>query len=133
MINLILNHQEEEEMPQILFVLFVAVSLQDKSLEVPGKYACSGTNPNGAYEIAVEVQKSEDNYLFSWNKGTMIGLGIRNGDLISVAFVNRLTGRVGIVVYEVKPGQLAGTWSSGGGKTFKEDCIVGSRQAGKAI
>lgn len=106
-----------------LFLLVAALASQVP--QVLEHYNCQGMSPDGEYQFPLTVKVQGDNYLFSWADDLVIGLGIRQDDYLAVAFVNTLIGKVGVVQYQVRPGQLIGKWAGGGGKVYQELCLGG--------
>lgn len=83
---------------------------------IPGDYACSGTNPNGAgYSCNVKITRSGDTYRFNWviGDGTRYsGSGRLRGRTLTVNW-----GQSAPVIYQVgDDGVLRGTWAHGRGR-----------------
>jgi hypothetical protein len=91
-----------------------------------GKYACSGTNPDGGKYggITVEIRKRGDGYRLTWtgNGGSDEGEGTVVGGELVVTFKGT-SGR-GIVVYRIEnEGRLVGTWRPKGSKSSGEEVL----------
>jgi hypothetical protein len=89
-----------------------------------GTYECEGQNPDGAmYTGIVEIVKHKDTYLVRWtmqDDSQVVGVGILNGDMLSVSYFG---GTPALVVYTVaENGRLDGKWTAGGaeGELFSE-------------
>ena len=79
---------------------------------------CSTFGGDGKKQtLKVEIQKRGDAYLLRWDvRGgvAFVGSGIRQGNTLSVAWVNR--GSVGVSVYKIEKGpKLVGTYTEVGG------------------
>ena len=84
--------------------------------DLAGRYACQGVNADGSsYEAVVEIAKHNDEYLLAWIAGSQVvavGMGIRTGDVLAVAYLSTLPG---VVVYRIEQGdQLIGQWTVAG-------------------
>ena len=95
--------------------------------KVEPTYWCHGQTPKESYDLPLTVEVKGENYFLRWADGIMVGLGLRKGDWLSVAFVNTANGSVGTVLYEIKPGQLVGTWTGGDGDVYPESCLAGGK------
>jgi hypothetical protein len=102
--------------------VLLALTLQAPKIE--GDYVCRGVSERGNYSIPLTVTLEGEDYFFSWQDGAMVGLGVRQGDWIAVAILNRSTGSVGVALYKIEPGMLVGRWSGGRG-AYPETCIAG--------
>src|SRR5207237_10923278 len=72
-----------------------------------------GTNPGGTeHSGMLEGIPHGHVYQFRWNAGTQYdGVGIKNGEIIAVAFANGADGkRCGVVDYNILNGVLDGKW-----------------------
>jgi hypothetical protein len=113
-----------------LFVLALAGFLGAPALtraadeiDIVGTYTCLGENTDGkVYKGAVEISKDADCFKVAWTIGkeSYEGLGIRTGNVLSVSYKSE--GAVGVVVYKIEKGKLAGKWSLFGlkGKIYTE-------------
>jgi len=85
---------------------------------ITGSYNCVGDTGGGRqYKGEVEISKEEGVYNLEWTVAgkTYRGIGLRDGDKLSVSWVSAGIG--GIVVYKIeKGGKLAGRWSQFGAK-----------------
>lgn len=113
----------------VVGVFLTAASAADKpkEIDIAGKYSCKGTNPDGsAYEGTVKISRSGDAYILEWVIGDLQhdGVGIRNGDLLSVGW--KSAAESGIAVYKIEEAKegvrLTGKWSAnpGDGKLYPE-------------
>lgn len=114
----------------VAFSLAPAPRLFDpEKAAIVGEYGGAGVDINGAkYTVTVKIEEEGDTYKVTWKMPdgqSYIGVGVRNGKLLSVSWATqqgtRLT--IGITVYEVqKDATLKGRWSMIGakGKTSTE-------------
>src|SRR5262245_35635024 len=90
----------------------------DLPTSVEGQYKVLGTNPNGdRYAGSLEVIKQGAVYEFSWNAGRQYtGIGVRNGNIVAVAFANGANGSgCGVIDYRImNDGTLDGIWGNWG-------------------
>jgi hypothetical protein len=91
--------------------------------DITGEYAGAGTDINGAkYTVTVKIEEDGDTFKVTWKMPdgqSYIGVGIRNGKLLSVSWATQAGTRltVGVTVYEVqKNATLKGRWSMIGAK-----------------
>jgi len=95
------------------------VKAVDEKLEICGKYKSVSDGPDGKKQtMLAEIQKRGDAYLVRWLTEdanlAYIGTGIRHGDTLSVAWVNR--GSLGLSVYKIEKGpKLTGVYTDVGG------------------
>jgi hypothetical protein len=101
----------------VTFALFLLASapLQAAGMDLSGKYAVSGVNPQGdEYRGAAEIEKVGDIYRITWliGKEEHHGVGLVQGDVLSVAWVIVAGGSdAGVVAYKIKKnGTLDGKW-----------------------
>lgn len=82
--------------------------------DIAGNYRLTGTNEDGSpYKGDLEVIKRGDVYQFRWNAGRQYdGIGVPNGNVVSVAFTGGSDGKgCGVVNYEmVGDDRLDGKW-----------------------
>ncbi len=89
---------------------------------LPGLYACKGENPDGGmYEGRVEIAARKGVYNLKWSVGetTYVGVALREGDVLSVAWGIPGEGgtAIGVVAYKIeKGGTLSGRWTVLGGE-----------------
>jgi hypothetical protein len=88
-----------------------------------GKYLADGQGDNGGrYKAMVEITRRGEAYQVIWvlsPKETYAGVGLAEGDVLSVGWVMR--GVPGVIVYHADGEKLVGRWAAGaGGKTYKE-------------
>lgn len=101
----------------------VAVSAQVEPFgKVLDKYECSGMGAEGRYHYTLTIEKIEDNYFFRWGNDYE-GVGFLQGNRLAVVFWGGRTH--GVMLYEVRPGQLVGSWAGGDGKVYSETCLSG--------
>lgn len=99
--------------------VYKRVKPSDEKIEIAGKYKSVSDGPDGKKQtMLAEIQKRGDAYLVRWltEEGNLayVGTGIRQGDVLSVAWVNR--GSVGISVYKIAKGpKLTGQYTDVGG------------------
>ena len=106
----------------LILVLIPALSL---AAGIEGIYDCKGKNPDGAGQYAgtVSIAKNGATYNVNWTIGSQvyIGVGLLDGDFLSVGYSDTSKSWFGIVVYKVKGDTLEGKWSMhGGDKTGTE-------------
>jgi uncharacterized protein (TIGR03067 family) len=94
------------------------VKRPDETIDIRGRYRCETYGTDGKKQtLRVEIQKRGDAYLLRWDaRGgvAFIGTGIRQGNTLSVAWVNR--GSAGVSVYKIEKGpKLSGTYTEVGG------------------
>jgi uncharacterized protein (TIGR03067 family) len=90
----------------------------DETIKIIGRYKSTSSGLDGARQTATaEIQKHGDAYMIKWSVAggvAYIGIGIRKGNILSVAWANR--GNVGVSVYTIEKGpKLVGTFSELGG------------------
>ncbi len=109
----------------IVILVFVLSPVLALGAGIEGVYDCKGSNPGGAGQYAgtVSIAKNGDVYNVNWNIGAQvyIGVGLLDGDLLSVGYSDTSKSWFGIVTYKVKGDKLVGRWSMhGGAKTGTE-------------
>ncbi len=89
------------------------------SPDLAGDYRITlGENPDGQtnYTGKVHIQRQGEVYLMAWltpgGKISALGLGVRQGDVMAVAYGASLKG-IGSVAYKIEGSHLEGVWSSG--------------------
>ena len=101
--------------------------------DLPGFYVCNGTNADGTYRGVVEIAKQNDSYALRWfvdSEVVAVGLGIRTGDVLAVAYFSALPG---VIAYRIEPGnRLVGEWTlaDADGLVFSETLTRTPDQAG---
>ena len=98
--------------------------------ELASRYECAGAVDGEHYRAPLTVTARGDHYVLDWRNGTIIGLGLRDENRLSVAFVQVSSGGVGVASYQIRPGQLLGRWAVGDGQVYREDCLVGQPASG---
>jgi hypothetical protein len=82
--------------------------------DIAGEYNVVGTNENGSpYRGGLAIIKHGDVLQFRWNAGKQYdGVGVRNGDVVAVAFTGGASGKgCGVVSYQILgDGTLDGVW-----------------------
>lgn len=84
---------------------------------LPGTYSVNGTTESGgAYKGSLTITDRGGVYQFSWDVGTKYeGIGIRKGDLVSVAWAGSSKDNCGVIQYEITNNGLAnGIWGTYG-------------------
>jgi hypothetical protein len=104
--------------------------------DLPGFYICNGTNGDGtSYRAVVEIAKQHDSYVLRWfvdSDVVAVGLGIRTGDVLSVAY---FSASPGVIAFRIEPGnRLVGEWTltDADGLVFSETLTRTPDQAGPA-
>lgn len=102
--------------------VFVAVYKRTRpigqTVEIAGKYKSESAGGDGKKQVmAAEIEKRGDAYLVRWKVPggvAYLGMGIRQGSTLSVAWVNR--GSIGLSVYQIDKGpRLTGVYTEVGG------------------
>jgi uncharacterized protein (TIGR03067 family) len=110
--------------------LFVAVYKRvrrpGETIDIIGKYKAEPVGVEGpAPAVVAEIQRQGDAYTVTWRVGkavAYVGIGIRKGNTLSVAWTNR--GQLGVSVYEIHKGpRLFGTYTeiTGAGLMAREN------------
>lgn len=94
------------------------VKREGETIDIRGRYRCETFGADGKKQtLRVEIQKRGDAYLLRWDvRGgvAFIGSGIRQGNTLSVAWMNR--GSAGVSVYKIEKGpKLVGSYTEVGG------------------
>lgn len=97
--------------------------------ELNGKYRITlGQNRDGVtnYGGEVAIQRRGETYLVLWpTKPPSLGVGIRVGDLLVVAFGTNPKKLPGVVAYRARPGEaLDGIWATVGQKTLGSETLT---------
>lgn len=105
----------------ILLLSFTLPAYATPGLE--GTYAVTGSNPGaqgGTYSGSLTIKKMGDVYHVAWSVGTTYeGIGLFDGNNLSVAWGSMEKPGFGIVVYEFVGGtKLIGKWSTLQGKAL---------------
>jgi len=102
----------------VFVATYKRVKRSDEEIDVRGRYRCESFGADKKkVTMEAEVVKRGDAYLIRWEveEGlAYVGTGIRQGDTLSVAWVNR--GSVGVSVYKIEKGpKLVGEYTEVGG------------------
>jgi hypothetical protein len=105
--------------------------------DLTGVYLCSGKNFDGTtYDGLVEISKDNGAFQLQWlidDDVVAVGMGIRKGDVLAVAYYSALPG---VVAYRIEPNnRLVGEWTLVGAKgtLFSETLTkVSSDKLGKS-
>ena len=100
-------------------LLVVALPLSAKTA-FSGVYSIKGTNPGvGAYTGTLTISPRGEIYDVLWVVGNMKygGVGVVNGDTLSVAYAPADYKFMGVVSYVARPNGLEGKWAVYGGAT----------------
>ncbi|MDB5325286.1 MAG: hypothetical protein JWM57_855 [Phycisphaerales bacterium] len=92
----------------LLVLIGASAALAKEANDLSGKYVAKGVGVGGAaYEADVTLTLKGDTYLIVWkfSNGQFTGVGIRQGDVLSVGWTN--DGKAGVVLYTVKPAAKA--------------------------
>lgn len=124
-------------MTTLLLPLFVVLSLAQgsASVTVAPRYACEGQDPGGStYTATLETMARGPLWLLRWSMGNgalVYGIGLLEGDRLTVAFRDDPGTITGLTIYQVATGTLRGRWTAfGASATFSEECLVAEeRQA----
>ncbi len=101
-------------------LVLVALPLSAKTA-FSGTYAVSGSNPGvGAYKGTLTIAPRGEIYDVLWTigKASYAGVGVVNGDTLSIAYSDGSGKWMGVVGYHQRPdGSLDGKWAIYGGNT----------------
>jgi uncharacterized protein (TIGR03067 family) len=102
----------------IFVATYKRVKRNDEGTDICGRYRCETFGTDGKKQtLSAEIQKRGDAYFVRWEvRGGLayVGTGIRDGDTLSVAWLNR--GSAGISVYKIEKGpKLVGKYTEVGG------------------
>ena len=99
----------------ILLALVIAIApvKVQTTVDPSGAYRCDGVSPDGqTYRAAVHIVRNGDTYIVRWltPRGIVnVGVGVLNGDTLSVGYVGA---SAGVVVYKLDGNkQLSGEWT----------------------
>jgi len=99
-----------------------------QSPKVGGVYNVQGTNPGGkgGYTGTVSITPTGSVYQVDWKVGNSYsGVGILNGNILSVGWGNLSQAGFGVVTYTVQPnGSLSGTWAMVKGTTLGTETLT---------
>jgi hypothetical protein len=101
-------------MAALWFMLFLQMEpLQD----IEGIWSVKGKEPNGdEYSAVAVIHRKGDVYQVSWLLGPshIVGIGVRQGDHLSVAWAIQKEGFIlrGVNVYRIGPKTMTGTWAT---------------------
>lgn len=79
--------------------------------DLAGTYLCKGVDTTGAaYSGTAIIEKRGDTYQVAWTlgKAKYLGIGIRAGDVLSVAYYGKING---VIAYQISADKLSGTWA----------------------
>ena len=118
----------------LLVTLSASAAIANDANDLSGHYLAQGVGVAGAkYESDVTLTLKGDTYLIVWkfSNGEFTGVGIRQGDVLSVGWTNN--GKAGVVLYTMKAAKaedgkpagalvLDGRWADGStnGKIYTE-------------
>src|SRR5262249_21268313 len=90
----------------VFVVSYKRVTKDGEDIDIRGNYDCETFGPDGKKaKMGVEIQRRGDAYQVRWQVSegvAFVGTGIRQGDSLSVAWVNR--GSAGVSVYKIEKG-----------------------------
>jgi hypothetical protein len=94
-------------------VAFTARADSASDPDIVGVYQCTGKNVDGStYEGLVEILKDNGTFQLQWlieDNVVAVGMGIRSGDVLAVAYYSRLPG---VVAYKIEAdNRLVGEWT----------------------
>jgi uncharacterized protein (TIGR03067 family) len=109
---------ETKKESAVFVATYKRVKRDGEEIDVRGKYRSETFGPDKKkVSMDAEIQKRGDAYLVKWEVSegvAYVGTGIRQGDTLSVAWVNR--GSVGVSVYKIEKGpKLVGVYTEVGG------------------
>jgi len=90
----------------------------DEPIDIVGRYRAESMAPDGTRQVTgAEIQRHGDAYLMKWTRPAgilYVGIGIRRGNTLSVAWMNK--GSVGTSFYQIEKGpRLSGSFTELGG------------------
>ncbi len=106
------------------------VSREAEEINIAGEYTCRGGNPGGGtYSGKVVITKTGQTYKIQWTIGSgqaHAGVGIREGDVLSVCFVdNRSAGVVAYKIQKTEDGpRLVGRWAVLGEQKTRSETLT---------
>jgi uncharacterized protein (TIGR03067 family) len=91
---------------------------KEEKIQITGSYRSESIQANNTKYIAdVVIERLGDAYLATYKKGTVttyVAIGVRQGDVLSLAWANQ--GQVGVTLYKIEPGpRLVGQYTHLGG------------------
>ena len=96
--------------------------------KIGGTYAVQGTNPGGkvSYTGTVTITPTGKVYQMDWKVGnTYSGIGIVNGNILSVGWGNLAQAGYGVVTYTIQSnGVLSGTWAMAKGTELGTETLT---------
>jgi hypothetical protein len=98
-----------------------------------GVYDLEGHNPQGGppYKGTVSIRREGDLYRLQWRIGqsqSQIGVGLLDGRVLSVGYLDRSGGDCGVVSYRLDgENRLRGDWISVGGRTPGHEILTWNR------
>lgn len=105
---------------KIVFLVVAAILISPQVIlaqpSIVGEYTVKGANADGSdpYTGVIKVEETKGGYQFVWDEGKDVfkGIGMLNGDLVSVAYRNDDGKEFGIIVYKILDGgkTLDGKW-----------------------
>jgi hypothetical protein len=101
--------------------LTVSVSAAASAQSVGGRYAVSGTNPNGSsYSGTAEISPNGNVCRIVWHVGSeWRGICMTSGNRFAASYHSGDT--VGLLIYRINgDGSLSGEWTTGSGSTGTE-------------
>ncbi len=103
---------------KVYVAVYKRVKRANEEIDIRGTYRCETFGTDGKKQtLTATVQKRGDAYLIRWEvRGgvAFLGTGIRQGNTLSVAWLNR--GSAGISVYKIEKGpKLVGSYTEVGG------------------
>lgn len=107
----------------------LAVAQAPADTDLSGVYRCDGVNGDGSpYRGVVVIARHRDAYQVQWTFGgrtRAVGLGIRTGNTLAVSYVSSSSG---VVLYEIKEGNLVGRWTvAGAGGVLSTETLTPSK------
>ena len=103
----------------VCLLLVITLPLSAKTA-FSGVYTIKGNNPGaGAYTGTLTISPRGDIYDVQWVVGGVKygGVGVVNGETLSVAYAPADYSFMGVVSYTARPNGLEGKWAVSGGKT----------------
>jgi len=99
-----------------------------QEVKIGGTYSVEGTNPGGkgSYKGSVTITPVGKVYQLDWKVGNIYsGIGIVNGNILSVGWGNLAQAGYGIVTYTIQSnGVLSGTWAMAKGTELGSETLT---------